>query len=147
MALLFLASCKAEKRSLIIYNKDEKGNIQKEVSYPIKYGDHFSVEFTHSVNMSPVIEYYKFDKAYNIYVYETRYYNYGAGVLTNIEGNETIEYGDDGSMIIKGIDKKIDNLSYYLSDIYDHTLQINDNDPISLWGIFGKNTIIYIKSE
>ncbi len=54
-----------------------------------------------------------------------------------------MSFGDDGSMIIDHIDKRIDNLTFYLSDIHDHVLKINDKNPISLWEIFGKKQIVY----
>lgn len=140
MALLFLTSCQVEKKQLIIYN----GNNDM-ISFPITENDHFSFEFIHSVNKSPVIEYYKIDKNGSIFVYKTIYYNYGAGVPTNITGNEVMSFGNDGSMIIDNINKKIDNLTYYLSNIYDHILKINDGESISMWNTFGKNQIIHIE--
>ena len=78
-------------------------------------------------------------------MYKTIYYNYGAGVETELENDEILSYGEDGSMIIDNINKKIDNLTYYLSDLYDHTLNINGDKEISLWDICGKNIIINIK--
>ena len=162
MALLFLVSCKSfntnstskniDNISLIIYNSDvvdfnnkafNKNDIYS--TFPLKKNDTFSIEFMHSVNRSPVVEYYKFDDNNDIYVYKTIYYNFGAGVPTEITGNERLTYGDDGSIIIDNIDKKIDNLTYYLSNIYDHVLKINDKYPISLWDVCGKNKIITIK--
>ena len=113
--------------------------------YPVNIGDHFSIEFTHSVNKSLVIEYYRFDKDNNIYVYKTVYYNYGAGVPTNIKNDEILTYGEDGSMIIDNINQKIDNLNYYLSAQYDHILRINDGEAISLWEIFGTKKNIHIE--
>ena len=145
MAFLFLVSCNriksVEKTSLIIYNSES----EIIASYPLNESDYFSIEFIHSVNRSPVIEYYKFDTNDNIYVYKTIYYNFGAGVPTELTGNETLSYGDDGSIIIDHINKKIDNLTYYLSSIYDHVLKINDGEAISLWEVCGKNQIITIR--
>ena len=147
MALLLLTSCRVAKKSLILYNDivDSEQSSKTTIKYNIGVYDNFSIEFIHSVNNSPVVEYYRIDEDNNIYVYKTKYYNYGAGVPTDIKDNETISYGEDGSMIIDHIDKKIDDLSYYLSDIHDHILRINDKNPISLWEIFGKNKIIHIK--
>ena len=148
MALFILVSCKAngkkdiENKRLIIYN-NRLGNVIKE--YPIPYDGYFSIGFIHSVNKSPVIDYYKFNENNEIYVYKTIYYNYGAGVETELENDEILSYGEDGSMIIDNINKKIDNLTYYLSDLYDHTLNINGDKEISLWDICGKNIIINIK--
>lgn len=144
MALLFLSSCnlnKVENKKLILYNYNSGNEI---ASFPLKNDDYFYIKFTHSVNMSPVIDYYKFNDKNEIFVYKTIYYNYGAGVETELENDETISYGTDGSMIIENINKKIDPLVYYLSDIYDHKLSINDNEEISLWDVCGKNILINI---
>ena len=145
MAFLFLVSCTSlksvENHSLIIYNNEG----EKIISYPLKTKEYFSIEFIHSVNKSPVVEYYKFDNNNNIYVYKTIYYNFGAGVPTELNRNEVMSYGEDGSIIIDNIDKKIDNLTYYLSSIYDHILKINDGESISLWEVCGKNMLISIK--
>ena len=144
MALLFLSSCnlnKVENKKLILYNYNSGNEI---ASFPLKNDDYFYIKFTHSVNMSPVIDYYNFNDKNEIFVYKTIYYNYGAGVETELENDETISYGTDGSMIIENINKKIDPLVYYLSDIYDHKLSINDNDEISLWDVCGKNILINI---
>ncbi len=145
MALLYLVSYNTSqdnKKHLYIYDNDSNNELAK---YPINDNDYFSINFTHSVNMSPVIDYYKFNEKNDIYVYKTIYYNFGAGVETELENNETISYGDDGSMIIENIDKKISPLTYYLSSIYDHKLSINDGDEISLWRVCGKNIIIRIE--
>ena len=143
MALLFLSACNniVDNKELIIYNYKSGEELAR---YPISDNDHFYIKFTHSVNMSPVIDYYRFDNDNNTYVYKTIYYNYGAGVETELENNESLSYGDDGSMIISNIDKKIEPLTYYLSNIYDHKLSINDKDEISLWDACGKNVLINI---
>ena len=144
MALLFLVSCnsnKVENKKLILYN-NELGN--EIASFPIGNDGYFYVKFTHSVNMSPVVDYYKFNEDNKIYVYKTVYYNFGAGVETELEGDETMTYGDDGSMIIDNINKEVDPLLYYLSSIYDHKLSINGQEEMSLWDICGKNVLIKI---
>ena len=147
MALFFIISCNKtniENKHLIIYNYNN-GHIITE--FPIKQDDYFSISFIHSVNKSPVIDYFQFNDNNEIFVYKTIYYNYGAGVETEIENNESLSYGDDGSMIIDKIDKKIDQLIYYLSSIYDHKLKINDGEEISLWDICGQNIQIEFKIE
>ena len=133
---------KLANKRLIIYNYNSETEIKE---FNIKNNDYFSIEFIHSVNKSPVIDYYKFNDSNEIYVYKTIYYNYGAGVETELENRETLRYGDDGSMIIENINKKIDSLTYYLSSIYDHKLRINNGEEISLWDTCGKNLIIRIE--
>ena len=139
--LVNFKSTNIENINLILYNNDY-AEISK---FPISKDSFFSIEFIHSVNKSPVIEYYKFDEAFNIYNDKTIYYNFGAGVSTDIENDEKFTLRDDGSMLIENINNKITDLSYYLSSIYDHILKIDDGDPISLWEICGKNKIIHIK--
>ena len=145
MALFFLSSCKKSNlanKNLIIYNNDLDTIIKE---FPLNNDDYFSIGFIHSVNMSPVIDYYKFNEKNEIFVYKTIYYNYGAGVETELENDETLRYGDDGSMIIENINKKIDPLIYYLSNVFDHKLKINDSKEISLWDLCGKNLTIRIE--
>ena len=145
MALLFLSSCNKSNlanKKLIIYNNSSNTIIKE---FPININDCFSIEFIHSVNKSPVIDYYRFNDKNEIYVYKTIYYNFGAGVETELENDETLRYGDDGSMIIENINKKIEPLTYYLSNVYDHILKINDGEAISLWDLCGKNLIIKIE--
>ena len=145
MALLFLSSCNKSNlanKKLIIYNNSSNTIIKE---FPININDCFSIEFIHSVNKSPVIDYYRFNGKNEIYVYKTIYYNYGAGVETELENDETLKYGEDGSMIIENINKKIEPLTYYLSNVYDHILKINDGEAISLWDLCGKNLIIKIE--
>lgn len=103
----------------------------------------FSVEFIHSVNKSPVIDYYEY-KNNNIYVTKTIYYNFGAGVETELENNEKLSYGENGEMIISDIDKIINPLIYVVGSVYDHILYIN-NDKIILNNLYGKNK--HIKFE
>ncbi len=44
-------------------------------------------------------------KHHSIYVEKTIYYNFGAGVQTELEGNETLSYGEDGA-IFSGFDRR-----------------------------------------
>ena len=63
--------------------------------FSIKDGDEFSVTFIHSVNNSPVTDVYQIRKS-KIYVDRTIYYAFGAGVQTEIEEGQSLEYGQDG---------------------------------------------------
>ena len=136
MALLFVNS----KKKLYLI---ETSNNQTLGVYKFDNEYKFSVEFTHSVNKSPVIDYYEY-KNNNIYVTKTIYYNFGAGVETELENNEKLSYGDNGEMIISDIDKIIDPLIYVVGSVYDHILYIND-DEIILNELYGKNK--HIKFE
>lgn len=114
-------------------------------SYPMEEGGEFSVRFKHSVNQSPVEDRYRIENG-QIVVYETVYYNFGAGVQTELEEGQRLTYGENGSMIISGIDKPIADLSYIVSPVYDHILCIN-GEEISLRQLCGEERNISFSLE
>jgi len=114
--------------------------------YPMKMGERFSVEFIHSVNKSAVRDYYELRENGEIYVVETHYYGFGAGVQTELNPGETLEYGEDGSMIIKNIDKQIPNLIYVVGTVSDHVLRVNGGE-ISLRQLCGRNSKVLFTVE
>ncbi len=102
--------------------------------------------FVHSVNKSPVSDYYEI-RSDGIYVVKTVYYGFGAGVQTELEEGQKLEYGDDGSMIITGFDKRMDNLIYFVGTVSDHTLTLNDGEQISLRDLCGRNAMVRFDIE
>lgn len=122
---------------LVLKNADTGNTI---ASFPLRQGDEFCITFIHSVNKSPVIDVYQIRDG-KIYVVRTIYYAFGAGVQTEIEEGQTLSYGPDGAMIVSGFDRQIDNLSYIVGTVSDHTLQIG-GDTISLRDLCGKNTTV-----
>ena len=100
-------------------------------AYPMKTGDEFSIGFIHSVNKSPVTDYYAL-RSDGIYVVKTVYYGFGAGVQTELEEGQKLTYGDDGSMIITGFDRKMDDLIYFVGTVSDHTLTLLENETFCL---------------
>jgi hypothetical protein len=114
--------------------------------YPVSISDTFSIGFIHSVNKSPVIDHYEIRKD-GIYVVKTVYYGFGAGVQTQLEEGQKLEYGDDGSMIITGFDKKMDDLVYFVGTVSDHTLTLGDGEEISLRDLCGRNAMVRFSLE
>lgn len=109
-------------------------------SFPVKNQDEFSITFVHSVNNSPVTDVYRIIND-RIYVVRTIYYSFGAGVQTELEEGQTLEYGEDGSMIVSGFNQPRDNLSYIVGTVSDHILEINGR-TISLRELCGKNATV-----
>lgn len=107
-------------------------------AYPVRVGEQFSVGFLHSVNKSPVIDVYEIKKD-GIYVEKTIYYNFGAGVETELGEGESLSYGEDGSMVVSGFDKKLSPLSYFVGTVSDHTLEIA-GESISLRELCGRSS-------
>jgi len=108
--------------------------------FRIEEGIEFSVTFVHSVNKSPVTDVYEIRNG-KIYVVRTIYYSFGAGVQTEIEEGQTLEYGQDGSMIVSGINRPMDKLSYIVGTVSDHILGINE-ETVSLRELCGRNTTV-----
>ena len=107
-----------------------------------RIGDEFSVGFIHSVNKSPVTDFYEI-RPDGIYVVRTVYYGFGAGVQTELNEGERLDYGEDGSMIISGINKKIEPLLYIVGSVSDHELTIRGGDVISLRDLCGKSALVH----
>ena len=104
--------------------------------YLVHDGDWFSVGFIHSVNKSPLTDYYEFEN-HAIFVEKTVYYGFGAGVQTELEEGQHLEYGDDGSMIVTGFHKEIPDLIYIVGTVSDHTMVLNGHEAVSLSELCG----------
>lgn len=115
-------------------------------AYPMKEGDMFGIGFIHSVNKSPVTDYYQICEG-SIYVEKTIYYGFGAGVQTEIEPGQTLTYGEDGSMIVSGFHMKMADLTYFVGTVSDHTLTMDGRDPISLRDLCGRNAHVRFQYE
>lgn len=125
-------------QSLVLQDR-KTGEVYAE--YPISEGEQFSVEFIHSVNKTPVRDIYELRKGGEIYVVETDYFGFGAGVQTELNPGETLEYGEDGSMRVKNINILIPSLTYVVGTVSDHILRIN-GEEISLRELCGRNSSV-----
>ena len=105
-AALFSATVKEEY--LFLTNK-QSGQV---LFYaPAASGSFFAVSFIHSVNKSPVTEYYRIEKG-QIYLDSLHYYTFGAGMPSQVEAGQTLSYADDGAMIIADFNRPMPNLTY-----------------------------------
>lgn len=141
-AAAFLPGCSSGQLHLVLSNRDS-GQVYAE--YPVENGDTFAVEFVHSVNKSPVRDVYEIrDGA--IWNTQCIYYGLGAGVEETLEAGETLSYGENGEMIISGIDKKLDNMVLAVGTISDHTLYL-DEEAISLRDLCGRSSKVLFTCE
>ena len=134
-AAVFGSSEKAEEGMLILEDPCEK---TRYAEYGMAVGDEFSITFIHSVNKSPVTDYFEIRED-GIYGIKTVYYGFGAGVPTGLEEGQTLTYGEDGSMIISGFDLKMDSLIYRVGTVSDHILTLRDENGISLRDLCGRS--------
>lgn len=109
-------------------------------SFPLEEGGRFSITFIHSVNKTPLTDVYEI-RGGDIYVVETKYYSFGAGVQTELEEGQSLSYAEDGAMIISGFDKKMTGMVYVVGKISDHVLKIGEAD-YSLTELCGKGSAV-----
>ena len=109
-------------------------------TFEVSEGCEFSVEFIHSVNKSPVIDVYVI-KDNSIVVDRTVYSAFGAGVQTEIEEGQTLEYDENGNMVVSGFNIVFDEVKYIVGTVSDHVLRIG-GESISLTELCGKNAHI-----
>ncbi len=143
LAVLAAAFLYPGRRSFLVLRDAKTG--EEYLRRSVRTGDEFSIGFVHSVNRTPVTDFYEIRRD-GIYVVRTVYYGFGAGVQTELEGNETLEYGEDGSMIVSGFDRKMEDLIYFVGTVSDHTLTVG-GEEISLRGLCGRNAMVQFTLE
>ena len=105
----------------------------------------FSIEFIHSVNKSPVIDYYE-ARGKDFYLTQTLYYSYGAGVQTELNPGEVMTTTPDGGMLISNINIKGTGTPHLIGTVSDHILVIGGR-TISLRDLCGRNAMVKFDYE
>ena len=108
------------KTQYLVLINERTGVVLYEVKAPD--GTEFSIEFIHSVNKSPVKEYYIVADG-RIYLTAVRYESFGAGIPSELEDGQTMRL-EDGTMLITGYDRHIPRLCYFISRTEGHALDI-----------------------
>ena len=111
-------------------------------AYPCPDGTGFTVEFIHSVNLSPVIDHFAAEDGI-IHATMAEYYTFGAGMPTQLNEGEKLESGPDGSIRITGLSYTYESLNYIVGTVYDHILTFN-GEKINLTQLCGKNAFVEI---
>jgi len=106
-------------------------------SFDISEDPIFSVSFIHSVNKSEVKEIYTYSNL-GIILTDCIYYGFGAGVLTEVEPQWELSYGNDGEMIVGAMDIPMYDLVYIVGTVSDHILTVN-GEEFSLSELCGRN--------
>ena len=94
---------------------------------PIKSGDKFSVKWTHSVSLRPVIETYKVENDLNISIYEMIFDSFSANLPASPDYNTIWEYNED-HIRVYNYDVIFDAVPVVIGKVVaNHTLHVNDN--------------------
>ena len=110
-------------------------------SFDASEGTEFSVEFIHSVNQSPVKDVFKVVNG-ELVADRTIYSAFGAGVQTQIEEGQTLEFDDEGNMVVSGFGTVFQRVDYLVGTVSDHILEIQ-GESISLRDLCGRNAHVY----
>lgn len=127
-------SCKSEGVKLALCYSETGETIRL---FDVEEGTEFSVEFIHSVNKSPVKDVFVVREG-KIYADRTVYSAFGAGVQTEVEEGQTLEFDENGNMIVSGFDIEFPQVKYIVGTVSDHVLEIQ-GESISLTELCGKN--------
>ena len=135
-----------EKRKHGMLILEEPREKTRYAEYEMAVGDCFSITFIHSVNKSPVTDVFEIRED-GIYGIKTIYYGFGAGVPSDLGEGQTLTYGEDGSMIISGMDIRMKNLIYRVGTVSDHILELEEGEEISLRDLCGRSARVGFRFE
>ena len=110
--------------------------------WPLEESGEFAIEFIHSVNQSPVREFFMVENG-KIRLMAVRFYSFGAGMQSDLEGDLSMSRDGD-AMVISGYKTCFDELNYIVGTVSDHLLFIK-NETVSLRQLCGKNAHISIR--
>ena len=104
----------------------------------------FAIEFIHSVNQSPVREFFRIE-GNMIRLVAVRFFSFGAGMLSDLEEEHTLSRDGD-ALIISGFRTSFKKLNYIIGTVSDHLLIIN-GESRSLRELCGRNAHVTIIFE
>jgi len=125
---------------LLVVKDAENGRVYMVSRCP--EGTEFLVEFTHSVNLSPVIDTFRAEDG-KIRAVKAKFYAFGAGMPTELNPGESFAFTDDGAMEITGITTTYESLNYIVGTVFDYYLTIG-GETINLRELCGRNAHVEI---
>ena len=111
----------------------------------IRPNDRFSTSYIHSVELSPVREYFRVDKYFRIVLYETQFSSCNTGLPTTLSGDEKL-YIDGDHLRISNMDRVVPGLDLWVNEKYDNTLQLGDGTILNLPSLAG-DTLLRVTVE
>jgi len=122
LILIFMSLFIFQKNTLIIkdLSKDSIIFLNK-----ISPGDEFTMRWMHSVELQPWEEIFRIDQNHNIVLDRTRFKSFGAGVPDSAGNKTEIK---NGYVIFSGIDRKMPDLKYGVSDFAKHTFLFKNKE-------------------
>jgi len=98
-------------------------------------GDTFSLSFVHSVEKSPVIDYFRIDGEYRIILYQTEFRSLNTGLPAVVSAGEVFER-TDGGFRLSGLARVLPEIHLQVSAAYGGTLAMK-GEEVSLPALAG----------
>lgn len=113
---------------------------------PLKAGEPFSIEYTHSIHLTPVTESYELTAGGEIRQFELEYEEFNVGMPSGAEGKERFEVRD-GKYVLTNMDRVFHDISLRTGKVRaNHTLIIGkDSVPLSAFAEPG--SLLVIKAQ
>jgi hypothetical protein len=129
-------------KSLLVIKDQDSGKVYGK--WPLEEGGEFAVEFVHSVNKTPVRDFFR-NEGGMIAPFATRFYSLGAGMQSVLEEGQTLSRDGD-ALVITGFTVSYRELYYIVGTVSDHLLEIN-GETVSLRDLCGRNAHITLRIE
>ena len=107
----------------------------------VSQGETFSLSFIHSVEKSPVTDYFRIDDAYRIVLYETSFRSLNTGLPAVISEGQRLIRTEQGFRL-SGIDRILPDIQLWVHESYEGSMEIRKR-VISLAALAG-NTLLQI---
>ncbi|MEA3487235.1 MAG: DUF1850 domain-containing protein [Thermodesulfobacteriota bacterium] len=105
----------------------------------------FSTRYIHSVELSPVREYFKIDNNFKIVLYETTFSSCNTGLPTTLSGDEKF-YNVGTHLRISNMHRVLPELDLWVNKKYDNTLTLGDGEVLELPSLAG-DTLLRVAVE
>ncbi len=114
----------------------DRENGREYARFDLNENETFSITFIHSVNQSPVTDYYRREKD-TFVLYATKFHAYGAGIPESWPEGAIVETSTDG-IYVHNLHIPFSDFTYIVGTVSDHTLIIG-TESVSLRQLCGKN--------
>ena len=106
----------------------------------VRPGNEFALGYIHSVELSPVWDYFRVDDSYRMILYETAIRSFNTGLPSTLTGEERLHRERDGYRI-SGMNRVLPVIDLWVHERTDNTLNIGDIDPLKLYSLAGNKLL------
>jgi hypothetical protein len=103
-------------------------------------GNAFALGYIHSVELSPVWDYFRVDDSYRIILYETVIRSFNTGLPSTLTGEERLHRERDGFRI-SGMSRVLPVIDLWVHERTDNTLNVGDIAPLKLYSLAGNKLL------